>query len=262
MRAPWDQIDSWLMSFCNFWTSDELSIVRQFFTSSANITASHERPFKQSFMCIKKRTGPSTEPCGTPLKMSINLEYPSPILTRSVLFVRKLCIHLWSLPSIPSWSNFCSNLRWGTQSKAFLKSKYIISTPDFLFKARDHCSREFRRFVRHDLPCLKPCCLVPIICLESTNRVRATLIMRSITFRHMLVRSPVGSFSDLHADPLCNLAIRWLSANLLVIVQNPVKSEKCLKGGSWSPRPLKGVVECHPGLGIYLFLRDFKIFFT
>ncbi len=133
-------------------------------------------------------TGPRTEPCGTPLVTSINLEYPSPTLTRSVLLVRKLCIQLWSLPAIPSWSNFCSNLRWGRQSKAFLKSKYITLTPDFLSKAQVHCSWELSRFDRHDLLCLKPCCLVLIICFESTNRVRATLIIRSITFKHVLVR--------------------------------------------------------------------------
>ncbi len=102
--------------------------------SSANITASHERPLKQSFMYIKMRTGPSTEPCGTPPITSINLEYPSPTFTRSVLLVRKLCIQLWSLPAIPSWSNFCSNLRWETQSKAFLKSKYILRLLIFCLK--------------------------------------------------------------------------------------------------------------------------------
>ncbi len=139
-------------------------------------------------MHIKQRTGQSTEPCGTSLVTSINLEYPSPTFTRSVLLVGKLGIQLWSLPAIPSWSNFCSNLRWGTQSKAFLKSKYTTSTPNFLSKARVHCSWEYRRFVRHDLPCLKPCCFVLIICFESTNRVRATLIIPSITFKHVLVR--------------------------------------------------------------------------
>ncbi len=54
--------------------------------------------------------------------------------------------------------------------------------------ARVHYSWEYRRFVRHDLPCLKPCCLVLIICFEPTNRVRATLVIRSITFKHLLVR--------------------------------------------------------------------------
>ncbi len=38
----------------------------------------------------------------------------------------------------------------------------------------------------HDLPCLKPRFL--IICFESENRVRATLVIRSITFEHVLVR--------------------------------------------------------------------------
>ncbi len=100
----------------------------------------------------------------------------------------KLCIQLWSLPEISSWSNFCSNLRYGMQSKASLKSKYMTSTPDFLSKARVHCSEKFRRSVRHDLPYLKPCCLVLVICFESENRAGATLRIRSITFEHVLVR--------------------------------------------------------------------------
>ncbi len=138
LRTHWDQIGSWLMSFCNLWTSDGLSIVCQIFTSSADINAPHEGPFKQSFMYIKKRAGP----CGTPHVTYINLKYPSPALTLSVRLVRKLCFNLWSLTEIPSWSKFCSNLRWGNQSKVFLKSKYITSTPGFLFKARLHCSEE------------------------------------------------------------------------------------------------------------------------
>ncbi len=39
-----------------------------FFTSSANITASHARPFRQSFMYNKKREDPSTEPYEEPTR--------------------------------------------------------------------------------------------------------------------------------------------------------------------------------------------------
>ncbi len=93
-KGALDQVGSLLMSFCKLWISNGLSIVRQIFTSFANVTASHQRPFKQSFMYSQKRTGPSRDPCGTPLVTSINLKYASPTLTRSVLLVRKLRIQL------------------------------------------------------------------------------------------------------------------------------------------------------------------------
>ncbi len=45
-------------------TVPHLPVALDIFTSSANITASHERPLKQSFMYIKKRTGPSQSLAG------------------------------------------------------------------------------------------------------------------------------------------------------------------------------------------------------
>ncbi len=36
MRAPWDQVDRRLMSFCRLWTSEGLSMKSQIFTSFAN----------------------------------------------------------------------------------------------------------------------------------------------------------------------------------------------------------------------------------
>ncbi len=48
--------------------------------------------------------------------------------------------------------------------------------------------------------------------------------MRSITLKRVLVRLTGRKFfSDLHADPLCILAMRLLLANLLAVVQIPVK---------------------------------------
>ncbi len=49
-----------------------------FFTSSANTIASHHRLLRQVFIHSKKRTGPTTKPCGSPIVISINLEYLSP----------------------------------------------------------------------------------------------------------------------------------------------------------------------------------------
>ncbi len=91
-EGPWGQVDRSSMPFCRLWTSGLFLIVLHIFTSSANIAASHPRPFRQSFMLSKKRTGPSTEPYGNPLVTPISLEYSSLTLITIVLLVRMLCI--------------------------------------------------------------------------------------------------------------------------------------------------------------------------
>ncbi len=126
---------------------------------------------------------------------SINLEYSSPTLTRRVQLVRKLCIQLWSLPEIPSWSYFCSNLRWVTQSKAFLKSKYITSTADFLSKSRVHCSEELRRFVKLEAMLLRAHNLCN---LKNTFHY----------FRALAVKAHRSEVFRTYTLALCKLAIR------------------------------------------------------
>ncbi len=56
MRAPWTSSKYKPCHLANY------------FTSSANITASHAVPFRQSFMYNKKREGPNTEPYGQPTR--------------------------------------------------------------------------------------------------------------------------------------------------------------------------------------------------
>ncbi len=110
--------------------------------------------------------------------------------------------------------------KMGNANESFPKAKvYDIDS-------QVHCSEGLRMFTWHDLPCLNPCYLVLIIYFESAYLVQATVIIRSFTFEHVLASLTGRKFSDLHAAPLCKLAIRWLSANLLETVQNPVKSAR------------------------------------
>ncbi len=170
-------------------------------------------------------------------------EWPSPNFARSVRLVRKLCIQFWSPPDIPNWSNYWSNLRRGTQPKAFLKPKYITSV------------------VRQDLPCLKPCCVMLITDLESTNRVRAASKMCSVTFEHVLVRLAGWRFSGLNRATLYKLAIRWL-------LTNPFGNLECRENWKMFVRReadffsqfLKKGLPSGPGNSY--FCRDWKILLT
>ncbi len=98
-----------------------------------------------------------------------SLQYSS-IFDSKRPFGKEACIQLRSLQHMPNSFSLCSIPRWGAQSKAFLKSMYITSTPEFLSEARVQCSEALRRFVRQDVPCRKPCGLLLI-----------SLVMCSIT---------------------------------------------------------------------------------
>ncbi len=56
--------------------------------------------------------------------------------------------------------------------------------------------------------------------------------MCSITSEHVLLGSPAGSFFGIYTLALCILAMGLLLANLLAIVQIPVKPEELSYGGS------------------------------
>ena len=73
-------------------------------------------------------TGPKTDPCGTPEVTEDHLEDFPFNISRCYLFVKKYLIHLWMLQSIPTHLIFLISLLWGTESKAFCISRYIIST--------------------------------------------------------------------------------------------------------------------------------------
>src|SRR5664279_1714410 len=99
------------------------------FVSSANIFKLDVIHCGRLFTKSRNNSGPRTDPCGTPLVTSIHVEYALRILTRMVLAVRKDSIHFNVFPAIPYILNFFNSRSCGTLSKAFLKSRYMMSTP-------------------------------------------------------------------------------------------------------------------------------------
>ena len=76
-----------------------------------------------SFMKIVNKTGPRILPCGIPLNTSALDENFFPTCTLWVLSYRKLFTKLWTPPVIPYIISLLSSRSYGTESKAFLKSK-------------------------------------------------------------------------------------------------------------------------------------------
>src|SRR5678816_117366 len=96
--------------------------------SSANLETLHLSPWSKSFIYMKNNSGPSTEPCGTPL-FTISHDDLLPFsCTHCFLFRNHSLIQPCTTPPIPHCNNFFISLIWGTLSKALLKSKYTIST--------------------------------------------------------------------------------------------------------------------------------------
>ncbi len=82
----------------------------------------------RSFIKIRNGRGPSTEPGGTPLFTIHSLERCPPNFTREVLFFRDSSTQRLILRWIPIATIFLTSRRWHTESKAFEKCEYTIST--------------------------------------------------------------------------------------------------------------------------------------
>ncbi len=82
---------------------------------------------------------------------------------------------------------FCSNLKWGTQSKSFLSQSISHRLPTSTFLSLHRVLEVFEMFVMHDLPCLKSCDLVLKACCVSAYLLGITFITRFITVTGMLV---------------------------------------------------------------------------
>ena len=77
----------------------------------------------RSFIKYIKSVGPRTEPWGTPLVTFVEVEDLSFIETCWVLPVKKSLTQSETFPPTPYPCNFVKSLSWGTESKAFLKSR-------------------------------------------------------------------------------------------------------------------------------------------
>ena len=73
-------------------------------------------------MCILRKDGPYTDPCGIPLVNVDHLERVSCNFTLCFLFNRKHSSQLKSLPLMPTASSLSKRILCCTLSKAFSKS--------------------------------------------------------------------------------------------------------------------------------------------
>ena len=91
--------------------------------SSANSKMLLVTPSSRSLMYIKNKIGPSTDPCGTPLKTGFQFETSPSTTTLCLLSVSHCCIQFIILIPIPWDFNLSISLWCGTLSNAFWKSK-------------------------------------------------------------------------------------------------------------------------------------------
>ncbi|CAL4251130.1 unnamed protein product [Meganyctiphanes norvegica] len=88
-------------SFCSFSCAPSnsglllfiLGTLQYILLSSANKHTGQSTHFGRSFMNIRNRIGPRTDPCGTPLRTSNSSDSTPRIITFCLRFSRKACIH-------------------------------------------------------------------------------------------------------------------------------------------------------------------------
>ncbi len=73
------------------------------FVASANFEMKLFSPTSMPFMYIMKKTGPTTEPSGTPLVTDAQSETVPLMTTLCFLLLRQFLIQLWTFPLIPSF---------------------------------------------------------------------------------------------------------------------------------------------------------------
>jgi len=91
--------------------------------SSANLLRVHSVPSSRSLMKMLNRTGPSTDPWGTPLVSSLKLDFMSQITTLWGWLFSSFSVHLTVCSSSPYFNSFSMRLLWKTVSAALLESR-------------------------------------------------------------------------------------------------------------------------------------------
>ena len=120
-----DQFSSCCRS-CWSWSLSLVSLILpSSFVSSANLNTELTMSVSRSLMKMRNKTGPRTDPCGTPLVTNLHIEYWSLMHTRCFLPLNQLLIHSQTLPLIPWLATLSNSLMCGTLSNAFAKSRYI-----------------------------------------------------------------------------------------------------------------------------------------
>ncbi|XP_048782344.1 uncharacterized protein LOC125684319 isoform X1 [Lagopus muta] len=80
-------------------------------------------PSSRSLMKMLNKSGPSTDPWGTPLVTGLQPDSALPTTTLCALPVSQFSTHLTVHSSIPHLLSFVTRMWWGTASKALLKSR-------------------------------------------------------------------------------------------------------------------------------------------
>lgn len=107
--------------------------------------------------------GPMTLPCGIPLVTGAGLDFAPFTTTHCCLAFRNAWIQLRTLPWMPYDSIFVTRRRWGTESKAFMKSMKTMPILSPASRVSVQVSITSRSWVVQDLPCTKPLKTVKII---------------------------------------------------------------------------------------------------
>lgn len=95
--------------------------------SSANNFILHSMLLVMSLINIKNKTGPSTDPCGTPDVTGTFLDGMFSITTNWDLSNKKSLIQVVIAPFPSTVSSFAISFMWQTESNALARSSNIIS---------------------------------------------------------------------------------------------------------------------------------------
>ena len=127
-------------SFCSCCSSEGLLIVLYRRASSANnlIVVRDDILAPVSLIYSRNIRGPNNVPCGTPERTGESVEEAPSRTTLCCQWHNHDSIHLLVFPVIPWCSSLYSRRRWGTVSKALLKSR-IRRSVGFLLSSR--CER-------------------------------------------------------------------------------------------------------------------------
>jgi len=167
--------------------SQRFLIVRYRIQSSANNLISERMSLAMSLMYSKNNKGPRTVPCGTPDETVRQDDWVPFSVTRWRRDERKDSTHRKVPPHMPYQWSFTKRRLWGTESKAFEKSKTAMSVlvPESRLLAQSSIAKT--SYVSQEWPALKPCWRGDKILFDSRNRLILEWMICSKTLLQMHV---------------------------------------------------------------------------
>ena len=182
---------SFWRSCCRVWESSLLVTAKYTAVSSAKRLTCEFMFSGRSFMYRRNKTGPRTEPWGTPKVTGISDDFPPSKATHCERPSKNALIQPRLFWVIPWWWSLTGNLVWLTLSKALLKSRSMRSVWRPEERPLASSSIGWINWVSQDLRSLKPCCWsYSMLCLLRCF-VRFGVMMCFINLQQMLV-SEIG----------------------------------------------------------------------